>query len=186
MASVRRLPANPLAIYSFFTGGKRRVTDFPHVPGIFVRRWRRQVTVPTRPSLRAGRSRSARHEFVALVQRPAPGAHRPGARPAHRPGGAPRADREPRGAVPGRVGGRLPQGRPLRGRVRGQAAAEARQGVSASGRYIHTHFGFGYRFAPDGARTPIAPSEPLHILFTGARHVGNRLPRPPCERPPRQ
>ncbi len=41
----------------------------------------------------------------------------------------------------------LPQVRPLGGRLRGQAAPQAR-GRLPGRRFIHTHFGFGYRFQP--------------------------------------
>jgi DNA-binding response OmpR family regulator len=42
-------------------------------------------------------------------------------------------------------------------------------------RFIHTHFGFGYRFAADG---------PFHILFTRRRQLDNRL-RPVARESPR-
>ena len=39
--------------------------------------------------------------------------------------------------------------RPLGRRVRAQAPPEAREGLARSWRYIHTHFGIGYRFAAE-------------------------------------
>ena len=57
----------------------------------------------------------------------------------------------------GGVGRALPQVRPLRGRVHGQAAPEARRGAFPGRRYIHTHFGFGYRSPPGPSASPSHP-----------------------------
>ena len=60
-----------------------------------------------------------------------------------------RPDRHARGALPRGVGRALPQVGPLGGRLRRQAAPEARATPCPGRRFIHTHFGFGYRFAPE-------------------------------------
>jgi DNA-binding response OmpR family regulator len=61
--------------------------------------------------------------------------------------------------------------RPLGRRLRAQAAPEARAGVTGW-RYIHTHFGIGYRFAAESvdtvAEAPVAPAV-LHAPVAGRR-----------------
>ena len=57
-------------------------------------------------------------------------------------------------------GGAAARRRPLGRRLRPQAPREARATALPEWRFIHTHFGFGYRFQPE-------PSHPFHKPGTG-------------------
>ena len=105
------------------------------------------------PALRVPRARG-RPRADALAQR---------ARAARRAGAARGPDRPPGGALRDGVGRADARGRPLRGRVRPQAARQARRRACPEWRFIHTHFGFGYRFQPERSH-----------LFTRRPQVGNR------------
>ena len=113
-----------------------------------VRRHRRNEMPELEAALSVGRDHDPPRPLPGLPRRGEPRAH--GARvrdppPARavRPRPAPRGDL--RACLGLRDGARRPLGR----RVRPQAASEAARGVSPEWSYIHTHFGVGYRFAPE-------------------------------------
>ena len=64
----------------------------------------------------------------------------------------------------------------------GQAAPQAASEALPGRRFIHTHFGFGYRFAPD--RDAVRP--PSHPFSQGGDSSITDCPAGRCERPRRQ
>ena len=114
---------------------------------------------PSGHILHAGDLEIRPDEFTALVKRRAAGAHGPRARAAHGAGRAPGSDSLAGRALRGRLGGAVPKGRPLRRRLRRQAATEA--GRCPAGGALHPH--------------PLRVRLSLHTFFTRRAQVDNRL-----------
>ncbi len=128
------------------------------VEAVVRRRRRAEARADPAPG-QAGEVEIRADQFQAFVGRPVDRPHPPRVRadPAARRRRGPGA--RARGDLPARLGLRDGPRRPLGGRLRAQAAPEARA-ASPEWRYIHTHFGVGYRFAPEAVDG--SPDEEAH------------------------